>query len=223
MLGKIDQNAAKRGETLYQRDCVACHAVLSDDKTQVARIVPVPLLELGTDPKMTVNFHTRYAQTGPLSGQPMTGPSSPKFGATARIGDIMNHVAVRWDVNEKAGMRIAPYTPAPQNSPAYQNDINNWGYEAKPMHGVWATAPYLHNGSVPSLAQLLLPADQRLKSFYVGTISFDPVNVGYQTDAKYGGTLFDTALPGNRNTGHEYGAGLSDAQKKDLLEYLKTL
>lgn len=223
MLGKIDPAAAMRGKSLYDKSCVSCHAVLSEDKTQVAKIIPVPLLEIGTDPKMTTNFHTRYAQTGALQGQIMFPSNTAKFGPTARMMDIMNHLATRWDVNTKANVKIEPYTPLEVDLPAFQNNFNNWGYEARPLHGIWATAPYLHNGSVSSLYQLLLPPAQRLKTFYVGTLSFDPLEVGYETDAKYGGHLFDTSLPGNRNSGHEYGTQLSDAERRDLIEYLKTL
>jgi hypothetical protein len=96
-------------------------------------------------------------------------------------------------------------------------------YPARPLAGVWATSPYLHNSSVPNLYQLLLPADQRLKEFYTGDVEFDPVNVGYVSDGKRGGFKLDTRIPGNRNTGHEYGTSLSHDQRMDLIEYLKAL
>ncbi len=95
------------------------------------------------------------------------------------------------------------------------------GYKARPLNGVWATAPYLHNGSVPTLADLLKPADQRPKTFHVGSTEFDAVNVGYVSDPKY--PLYDTTVPGNKNIGHQYGAELNDQQRADLLEFLKSL
>ena len=55
-------------------------------------------------------------------------------------------------------------------------------YRARPLDGIWATAPYLHNGSVPNLYQLLLPAVQRVTTFKVGSDQFDPVYVGFVTD-----------------------------------------
>lgn len=223
ILGEIERAAAARGQTLYQKNCVSCHTILSGDKNEIAKITPIPLLEVGTDPTMTVNFHTRMVQTGVLQGQPLGKRDGPKFGARARMMDVMNYLATRWDVNAKAGVTIDPYTPLPQDLPAYRDNINHWGYEAKPLHGIWATAPFLHNGSVPSLYQLLLPARQRRKTFNVGTFSFDPVNVGYRTEARFGGTLLDTSLPGNRNSGHEYGTSLTDVERKDLIEYIKTL
>ncbi|HEY0026835.1 MAG TPA: di-heme-cytochrome C peroxidase [Allosphingosinicella sp.] len=98
-------------------------------------------------------------------------------------------------------------------------------YKSRPLDGVWATAPFLHNGSVPTLYDLLLPGNQRPKSFRVGTREFDPVRVGYRTDeAPNNGFVFDTSKRGNLNTGHEYGvAKLSDQQRWALVEYMKTL
>jgi hypothetical protein len=100
-------------------------------------------------------------------------------------------------------------------------------YKARPLDGIWATAPYLHNGSVPNLYQLLLPSAQRVKQFYVGSREFDSVNVGFKFDGASDASLFDTTLPGNSNAGHEgsaYGTDkLTDQQRWELVEYLKTL
>jgi hypothetical protein len=104
-------------------------------------------------------------------------------------------------------------------------NINSLTYKARPLDGIWATAPYLHNGSVPNLYQLLLPANDRVKRFYVGTRDFDQVNVGFSTEKKDGAFEFDTSLPGNSNAGHDtYGTStLTDVQRRQLVEYLKTL
>lgn len=98
------------------------------------------------------------------------------------------------------------------------------GYIARPLNGIWATAPYLHNGSVPTLYDLLLPAEQRPAKFYTGSHEFDPVKVGYVTapggDNQF---LFDTSLEGNSNKGHDFGASLTEPQRLALVEYLKAL
>jgi hypothetical protein len=100
-------------------------------------------------------------------------------------------------------------------------------YKARPLDGIWATAPHLHNGSVSNLYQLLLPSAQRVKQFYVGSREFDSVNVGFKFDGASDASLFDTTLPGNSNAGHEgsaYGTDkLTDQQRWELVEYLKTL
>ncbi len=95
------------------------------------------------------------------------------------------------------------------------------GYKARPLNGVWATAPYLHNGSVPNLAELLKPAAQRVKTFHVGNQEYDPVKVGFKDDPSQ--PVFDTTGDGNSNAGHEYGTDLSDEDRRSLLEYLKSL
>ncbi|MCG5242108.1 di-heme-cytochrome C peroxidase [Azospirillum doebereinerae] len=96
-------------------------------------------------------------------------------------------------------------------------------YKARPLDGVWASAPYMHNGSVPNLYEMLLPVSQRSVAFKMGGGALDPVKVGVDSAAATSTFLFDTTKPGNRNTGHEFGAGLTDTQRWELLEYLKTL
>ena len=101
-------------------------------------------------------------------------------------------------------------------------------YKARPLDGIWATAPYLHNGSVPTLYDLLLPAVDRPQSFYTGSSEFDPEKVGYVSDV--GPFLFETRDPegsilsGNSNLGHEYGvSGFTEADRQALVEFMKTL
>ena len=87
-------------------------------------------------------------------------------------------------------------------------------------------APYLHNGAVPTLRDLLEPVAQRPKLFYRGYDLYDPVKVGFITtgaEAERIGTRVDVSQRGNGNQGHEFGVDLAPAQKRDLLEYLKTL
>lgn len=96
-------------------------------------------------------------------------------------------------------------------------------YRARPLNGIWATGPFLHNGSVPTLADLLRPADQRPARFAVGAGGFDPVNVGFVTDAAEGAFMFDVTQTGNSNAGHEFGVDLSDTDRAALLEYFKSL
>jgi mono/diheme cytochrome c family protein len=91
------------------------------------------------------------------------------------------------------------------------------GYKPRPLEGVWATPPFLHNGSVPSLYQMLLPPEKRTKEFFVGRREFDPVHVGYviepDADGKDDGFWLDTTIPGNRNIGHAFAASAELWQK----------
>jgi hypothetical protein len=100
------------------------------------------------------------------------------------------------------------------------------GYVAVPLDGVWLRAPYLHNGSVPTLEELFEAPDKRRTTFYRGYDVYDPEHVGFVSDgdaARRMGWQYDTHQPGNSNAGHLYGIELSPNQKKALIEYLKTL
>lgn len=97
-------------------------------------------------------------------------------------------------------------------------------YKGRPLDGIWATAPYLHNGSVANLYEILLPEEERMKEFYVGSQNFDPENVGFETKKGPDTSLLDTSKPGNSNTGHIYGNNdFSEDQRQQLVEYMKTL
>jgi len=123
------------------------------------------------------------------------------------------------------------------------------GYKPRPLEGVWATPPFLHNGSVPTIYQMLLPPEQRAKKFFVGRREYDPVHAGYvvepDADGDADGFWLDTSKPGNHNTGHAFAADaatwkkhledpkanplphgvigpeFTDEQRYDIIEYLK--
>lgn len=122
------------------------------------------------------------------------------------------------------------------------------GYKPRPLEGVWATPPFLHNGSVPNLYQMLVPPHARAKKFFVGRREFDPVHVGYVTtpaDEDDDGFWMDTTIAGNYNIGHAFeadaetwrkhrenpdanplprgviGPELTDEERFALVEYLK--
>lgn len=105
-------------------------------------------------------------------------------------------------------------------------------YAAPPLTGLWASAPYLHNGSVPTLLDLLTPAS-RPATFMVGghALDFETVGLRLNSDGTYPDgyepfsrpVLYDTSRPGQTNGGHRHGASLTPGQKQALLEYLKLL
>jgi hypothetical protein len=109
------------------------------------------------------------------------------------------------------------------------------GYQAPPLDGVWATAPYFHNGSVPSLAGVLDPAARPrvfTRSFRTSTDDFDREQVGWKVSAPPAALpksaverrrIYDTRQPGRGNGGHTYGEALSPAERRRVIEYLKTL
>ena len=100
------------------------------------------------------------------------------------------------------------------------------GYVNVPLDGLWLRAPYLHNGSVPYLSDLLEPPARRTKVFYRGFDVYDPIRVGFISegaDAERRGWRLDTSIAGNSNQGHLWGTDLGPEEKQALIEYLKTL
>jgi hypothetical protein len=100
------------------------------------------------------------------------------------------------------------------------------GYIAAFLDGIWLRAPYLHNGSVPTLRDMLKPVAERPKIFYRGYDVYDPADGGFVTqgeEAQRAGTKYDVSERASGNIGHEFGTSLSDAEKDALIEYLKTL
>jgi hypothetical protein len=128
-------------------------------------------------------------------------------GATMRLEDL----AGVQPNSSLAGTRLTFKEPA----------TIQYAYKGRPLNGIWATAPYLHNGSVPNLDELLKPAPKRVKKFRVGSREFDPDKVGFRMDQ--GDFEFDTTLAGNSNAGHEYDVEFSEQERKELVEYMKSL
>lgn len=194
LLGNIDEVKASRGKLLFDRKCAGCHINLPP--TGKVADIRINLGEIGTDPWRAMNFAKE------LRGR--------EFSQELRtfLHDIVKQYATVEQSTENAG---SVWRTTKQ-------------YVARPLAGVWATAPYLHNGSVPSLYDLLLPASERPREFHVGQREYDPERVGYAATSSERNTfVVNTLLPGNSNSGHEYGVDLSKEERMDLLEFLKGL
>jgi hypothetical protein len=171
---------------------------------------------------MVRNFLDSVSSSGAFTGRKEGVLAGDALGARVPTIDLVAHAAIGAALcHPLAAMRdaIAGYhrviKAALDKHPEY--------YKARPLSGIWASAPYLHNGSVPSLVELLKPPAERAAKFFVGSREFDPVNVGVAVGITERASEFDTALAGNSNVGHSYGTTLSEADKRDLLEYLKSL
>lgn len=160
-----------------------------------------------------------------VSGTDFSGKYVGKVSPIAEIGtDRWRLDSYTRDLAVNQGML---YSAKPQRR--FRHFRKTFGYANAPLDGLWLRAPYLHNGSVPSLWDLLQPADRRPAVFWRGNDLYDPVRVGFVANrAEEGGHAyfrFDTAVPGNGNGGHAgraYGTELPEADKWALLEYLKT-
>jgi hypothetical protein len=131
--------------------------------------------------------------------------------------------------------RLDSYTPVfaanqyslfPESPYRFRRFRKTDGYANHPLDGIWARAPYLHNGSVPTLRDLLEPPERRPVVFYRGYDVYDRERVGFVSSVpeERGREFFrfDTAVPGNSNAGHVYGTTLSDDDKRAIVEYMKT-
>lgn len=230
---KIDEAAAKKGEALFRAklngkpSCQQCHAVIKRDDPK--RKVIAKMDDVGTDTRAYENFFNPTRPSGKLEGVnvnfvPLTETIEAKSGAGPMI------------TNATIGVLLGFYKDAPPDelkdvtfSGLMTKDLEEVApYKGRSLNGIWATAPYLHNGSVPTLDALLRPAKDRPKEFSVGVRTFDPVKVGFLTEVE-GFPKFRVIgtdgkpITGCSNAGHEYGAGLNDEQRAQLIEYLKSL
>ena len=202
----------------------------------------------GTDPWMACNAFTYEAKAGDFEGAKRDLLSGPPIGPVEPVATLLrvsvaNTIAGQKGATVAAAVktfmgfdlrpRIAVTEFAAPGAPTRQQRLDRCmtaddkllGYKSRPLTGIWATAPYLHNGSVPTLYDLLLPPAQRPAAFNLGSREYDPAKVGYRTGPSAANSFrFDTAGQGNSNAGHDYGnARLSDDDRRALVEYLKSL
>ena len=223
IFGALDAARVAHGAQIYAQQCVSCHQ-LSDrnDAKRQLKAALTKLDEVGTDPRMVRNFLDSTSSSGAFEGRKAGVVLGAPLGAQAQTIDLVAHAAIGAALcHPLAAVRdaVASYHKVIKAALDTHPDY----YKARPLSGIWASAPYLHNGSVPSLAELLKAPAERVTHFYVGSREFDPANVGVAVDAREHASEFDTTLTGNSNAGHSYGTALGDADKRDLLEYLKSL
>ena len=240
VFGELDARKVARGAELYVREgCVKCHAnkppypqsAPNALGNQYIKTYPTPIQEVKTDPTYAEYFVQRTAKAGlfapAFQGTMFEGrdqvPAAILFLATLTAlteADLAKSASTEQERQALLGGRPLPQLP--KNQAELDELVRSLlVYKAAPLPGIWASAPYLHNASVPNLYELLLPAAQRSKSFTLGNREFDPKRVGYQP--KGGGYRYDTTLPAYSNQGHEYGTTLSDEDRWALVEYLKSL
>lgn len=220
--GALDANKLAAGKILYAQHCLQCHSYVDPaDKKRKLTAVLTPVAELGTDPLMSSNFENRKVKTGILEGDRALVLFGDKFPAETKPIELVTHTAAGALFNQPWQTLKAITKEYRSNNSAPDNLVPS--YKARPINGVWASAPYLHNGSVPTIYDLLLPASERPVTFYVGNIEMDLIKVGHLSTENPDATLFDTRLRGNSNAGHEYGVQLSDEQRRALVEYIKSL
>ena len=244
-----------KGKELFKSRCASCHKTPDLQEKDKPTEVMVPFENTAsnelTDIWMACNAYVNEGPSGPLNGTKdndgnVIGERAQVVTllSTAIKGALINKAKdlVKEGFNNFFAIRKLPTINKAQDpfDPRAserkfcleKKDVIILGYKARPLDGIWATSPYLHNGSVASLYELLLPAEKRMKEFWVGNSEFDPKNVGYVSTKPANGNSFlyktrtanGKIIEGNSNKGHEYGAaGFSPEERRALVEYMKTL
>ena len=246
LFGTIDKPLAARGRALFTENCAACHvpSVSEVNGRPVQQLKMLAVDYIGTDPGTASNIaDQRYdlsalqwdpAELAQLNVELHPAPTEPLDLRSLSVAKGLAYVTA---FVEEHAYRAAGITPAERprldgfGLPIGVRELR--AYKARPLAGVWATPPFLHNGSVPTLYQLLSPQYERSRTFYKGTFDYNPRHLGYRTEAFKNAFLFDTSITGNHNSGHEFragkrgngviGRGLEPEERWALLEYLKVL
>jgi mono/diheme cytochrome c family protein len=256
-LPPIDNKKADAGKILFAKICAGCHGIRDENGQfpmtdpnalgkQFIKIIMIGLNKIKTDPLMANNFINPAMDVDPgviREHLPAPFQSLEKVPRAAILSTVVDKIiekqytSLKPDENQRnelSGFHISPDRggPPPPNLRAYK---------ARPLNGVWATAPYLHNGSVSSLYEILLPESRRKKSFVIGGNIFNTKDIGFDTDENGNSFEFRTIddqgkpIPGNGNGGHsgkghtEYRTNdgqwreFSDTERYQIIEYLKTL
>ncbi|HEY6331798.1 MAG TPA: di-heme-cytochrome C peroxidase [Blastocatellia bacterium] len=211
--------------------CARCHApALAPPNQHGKSYYQLPLYRMdvmGTDPDDADLFNARQVYTGPVKdaydNQEVVG-IGPAL--SVAVGSVVQKWFQEHSVSPACQTIMEGYRDTGYRAPV--------AYPARPLDGYWATGPYLHNGSVRTLYQLLSPVAERSKKFWIGSREFDPVELGFKDEQVQGAFLYDTSLAGNSNAGHEFrnappgtpgviGPTLSRDQRLEIIEYLKVL
>lgn len=250
---RIDADLAKRGRLIFESasamgGCAECHQ-LTNGKPRFlnGNTWATPVQDVGTDSR-EYQILDREGRSGVLNGMqiPLSGD---RIQATDKVLKMLKTSVVNAllqggvlnaskEVFKGSGANLdfralvplldgAFRTGKTVEDPLCNKTDKPYCYEARVLTGIWAAAPYLHNGSVPTLEDLLKPAAERPVTFAVGP-EYDPERAGLaitQPTSRYARTTTgcEARDSGNSRCGHEYGTGLAAYDKKALLEYLKTL
>jgi processive rubber oxygenase RoxA-like protein len=232
VFGAIDETKAAKGRELYERQCANCHEkpfAITPSGLVVYQLFT--LKETGVSPLVAQNFD-----------EPVIVDGKPVRFAAAAFTVLENlkkryYVANQIPESTQAEWEGRTRRPPPEWRPAMRSTLADADTypdtrggrvsPAKPLAGIWATAPYLNNGSVANMWDLLTPPGARPARFTLGSREYDVQRLGYRSTADPKSPAppweFDATLTGNSNAGHVYGTTLSDDDKWALIEFLKKL
>jgi hypothetical protein len=229
VLGPVDRALADRGKPLYGKLCSNCHErPFAVSPTGLVTYQLFRLNEVGTSPVVATNFDRTVIT--PKGERRLADASFEAIEAIKqqyyKTHNISPEVQADWEGRDMRPMPAA-FRSTLADADKYPDSKGGRVYPAKPLAGIWATAPYLNNGSVANMWDLLTRPENRPKTFTLGSREYDTKSLGYRSspDAPSAGPLFvfDATKAGNSNAGHVYGMQLSDDDKWALIEYMKLL
>jgi hypothetical protein len=188
-------------------------------QTQLSEHIPAPRYPFAINRALADRGATHYrARCAACHDGPET---DGRLHAVAEVGtDPRRAEAFTQDQADRFNLFLA-WMETPGYQPAQERGLRGTQrYWAPSLPGVWARSPFLHNGSVRTMQELLTSPAARAKTFRRGSRIYDAAQMGYTDEGAY---VFETSNPGNANTGHDYGTDLTAAQKRELIEFLKTL
>jgi hypothetical protein len=222
ILGKIDRARATSGRVLFSQNCAQCHGIqliAGTSNPTVWHIPVIPLDRIGTDPNHAVNFAGFSFDARKLGLSRTTGVNE---GLSAVIAPIKQQAYI------DAGIPRSEWAKYDGGKDVAE-PLPPCGYRARPLIGTWATGPFLHNGSVPTVYDLL--SETRPATFVYGSPEFDPIKLGIAEKGGPGTATLDTRVSGNSNAGHWFtndtsrqgriGRAFSNTEKFEIIEYLK--
>jgi hypothetical protein len=250
VFGEIKPDLAAAGGEIFKKQCAGCHEY-GDDRRTPTGLIKLNAMgpdEVGTDPIAALRIACPIPDIGALAVPPksysvedsqlLKDCAGVKAGEAFSGNPFAKTVQVAVDSIKQKAYAAAGIDTARQRA---MEDLDQRGgvawrdtlidtqppygpYAARPLYGIWAAAPYLHNGSVPTLYHLLLPPDQRPKTFVLGARDYDPVKLGFVVNVNCSSQdcLVDTSETGDGNGGHIWGTDLTESDRMALLEYLKT-
>jgi hypothetical protein len=250
IFGEIKPDLAAAGEGIFRSRCAGCHEYGDDRRTPngLIRLRGMRPEEVGTDATVAVRISCPVPDTGALvipprsytaeESQLLRDCAGVKAGTAFTGNSFARTVQAAVDSIKQKAFAAAGIDAAQQRA---MEDLDRRGgvfwrdtlldtrppygpYAPRPLYGIWAAAPYLHNGSVPTLYHLLLPPEQRPKTFALGKREYDPVRLGFAVDTACDqqDCVVDTTRTGDGNGGHLFGTDLAEPDRMALLEYLKT-
>lgn len=236
--GAIDMVKAKKGHGIFKAECSGCHNMppfrMTSAEDNIAgktfiKVGRIDFRKVGTDPTYMLSFVSRSVSTGELEHilfdhRPVVNGAEFFKGV---VGAVTKRATIMLPMSKEQKIAVNGYRFKAKQGGLFE-DLQPYeppsltDIKAGPLLGTWATGPFLHNGSVPNVYELLSPVSERSKVFWVGSRELDTQKMGMVSTEQEGLFRYDTSLKNNGNGGHQFPKnGLTPEERFAVIEYLK--